>query len=127
MSISQLKYESTEDMHRLVSDSNRLPVVRTKGAAGKWQIILISGGLVTALAPMLRNQGDIWVWWTGSFLKYYPATILVTASTDTSFNTKLIILNQEEITHCYRCFSNETICLLACPLKQSFNVRLEIR
>ena len=104
-------------MHRLVSDSNRLPVVRTKGAAGKWQIILISGGLVTALAPILRNQGDIWVWWTGSFLKYYTTTIPVTASTDTSFNTKPIIRNREEITHCYRSLSNEIIWPLDPPPK----------
>ena len=117
MSISHLKYESTEDMLRLVRDPNRLPVVTTKGAAGKWQIIPISGGLVTALALILRNQGNIWVWWTVSFLKYYPATILITASTDTSFNIKPIIRNQEEITHCYRCFSNETIWPLDLPPK----------
>jgi trehalose 6-phosphate synthase/phosphatase len=100
LSISQLKYESSKGMNRFVSDSNRLSVVRAKGAADKCQIIPISCGLVTALAPILRNQGDIWVWWTGSSDKYFPNTIPVTASTDTSFNTKLIILNQEEITHC---------------------------
>ena len=117
MSISQLTYESTEDIHRLVSDSNRLPVVMTKGAADKCQITPISGGLVTALTPILNNQGDIRVWWTGSFIKYFPATILVTASTDTGFNIKPIILNQEEITHRYRCLSNETIWPLALPPK----------
>jgi len=109
LSISQLRYESTKDMNRLASDSNRLPVVMTKGSAGKCQIIPISRGLVTALAPILRNQGDIWIWWTVAFDKYYPDTIPVTASTDTGFNIKPIIRNQEEITHCCRCFSNETI------------------
>jgi trehalose-6-phosphate synthase len=79
-------------MHRPVSDSNRLPVVITKGAAGTCQIITISGGLVTALAPILHNQGDIQIWWPGSFIEYYPDTVPITASTDTSFNIKPIIL-----------------------------------
>ena len=104
-------------MNRLVSDSNRLPVVITKGAAGKWQIIQSSGGLVTALNPILRNQGDIQIWWPGSLIEYYPDTILVTANTDTSFNIKPIILDQKEITHCYRGFSNEIIRPLDLPPK----------
>jgi len=109
LSISQLKYESAKGINGLVILSNRLPVVLTKGAASKWQIIPSSGGPVTALAPILRDQGGMWIGWPGSFEKSYPDEILAKASKDTRFNIKPIILSQDEITRYYRGFSNETI------------------
>ena len=105
----QLKYESATNPNRLVIVSNRLPVVLIRGTAKKWQISPSSGGLVTALAPILRDQGGIWIGWPCSFDKYYPDSILATASEDTGFTIKPIVPSQEEITHYYRGFSNETL------------------
>jgi trehalose 6-phosphate synthase len=50
---------------RLIVVANRLPVTRVgQGASARWQ--RSSGGLVTALEPVLRNRGGVWVGWTGS-------------------------------------------------------------
>jgi len=121
----QLRYESSISLNRLVIVSNRLPVVLTRGAAEKWQILPSSGGLVTALAPILRDQGGIWIGWPGSFEKSYPDTILATASRDTGFNIKPIILSQEEITQYYKGFCNQTIWPLFhdLPSRCTFNPR----
>ncbi|HVT81118.1 MAG TPA: trehalose-6-phosphate synthase, partial [Phycisphaerae bacterium] len=45
--------------------SNRLPIVARKGEAG-WTSHLSAGGLVTALAPLLRRFGGMWIGWTGA-------------------------------------------------------------
>ncbi len=46
---------------RLIIVSNRLPVVLTRGEGGTWQASPGSGGLVTAMAPVLRNRGGSWI------------------------------------------------------------------
>lgn len=46
--------------------ANRLPVerIRTDAGADEWRIS--PGGLVTALEPVLREQGGIWIGWHGA-------------------------------------------------------------
>ena len=51
--------------HNLVIVSNRLPVVLQRTKDNGWAIQTGSGGLVTALAPVLRNRGGTWIGWTG--------------------------------------------------------------
>jgi len=51
--------------HRLVIVSNRLPVALRRDAQGRWEAEPGSGGLVTALAPVLRNRGGLWIGWPG--------------------------------------------------------------
>lgn len=48
----------------LVVASNRLPVVLER-ADGGWSVRPGSGGLVTALSPVLREHGGHWVGWPG--------------------------------------------------------------
>jgi trehalose 6-phosphate synthase len=50
---------------RLVIVSNRLPVVLDRGDEGRWRAKPGSGGLVTALAPVLRDRGGLWIGWPG--------------------------------------------------------------
>ena len=50
---------------RLIILSNRLPVVLSKTEEGTWQIEPASGGLVTALLPVLRDRGGHWIGWPG--------------------------------------------------------------
>jgi trehalose 6-phosphate synthase len=50
---------------RLVVVSNRLPIV-LKEEDGHWSMQKGSGGLVTALSPILKNRGGLWVGWTGT-------------------------------------------------------------
>jgi len=50
---------------RLVAVSNRLPVVLTRGEQGEWRLERSAGGLVTALEPLLRDRGGLWIGWPG--------------------------------------------------------------
>ena len=47
----------------LVVVANRLPVRRVDGAGSAWT--LSSGGLVTALVPVLRESSGVWIGWPG--------------------------------------------------------------
>jgi trehalose 6-phosphate synthase len=49
---------------RLVVVSNRLPVVLAS-RNGRWTLKPGSGGLVSALAPVLSHRGGVWVGWPG--------------------------------------------------------------
>lgn len=49
---------------RLISVSNRLPVV-LQSKEGGWEIKPAPGGLVTALGPILRSRGGVWIGWPG--------------------------------------------------------------
>lgn len=51
---------------RLVVVSNRLPFVLAKGEDGEWRITPGAGGLVTALLPVLRDRGGVWIGWPGA-------------------------------------------------------------
>jgi trehalose 6-phosphate synthase/phosphatase len=51
--------------NNLIIVSNRLPIVVDKTGNDGWLIQSGTGGLVTALAPVLRNRGGIWIGWSG--------------------------------------------------------------
>lgn len=53
------------DAQRLVVVSNRLPVAAARARDGAWVLLPGSGGLVTALAPVLESRGGVWVGWPG--------------------------------------------------------------
>ncbi|GMV27669.1 MAG: trehalose-phosphate synthase [Phycisphaerae bacterium] len=50
--------------HQLVIMANRLPLKRSGRGAGGWE--RSPGGLVTALDPVLRKRGGLWIGWDGS-------------------------------------------------------------
>ncbi len=50
----------------LVVVSNRLPVERRRDREGRWHWEPSSGGLVTALEPVVEQTGGVWIGWTGS-------------------------------------------------------------
>jgi trehalose 6-phosphate synthase len=54
--------------HRLLVVSNRLPIVLEKKSDG-WGLKPGSGGLVSALAPVLSHRGGLWVGWPGMALE----------------------------------------------------------
>ncbi len=57
---------------RLLLASNRLPVTLHRevpleaGEGGRWRVEAASGGLVTALAPVMKRRGGVWVGWPGA-------------------------------------------------------------
>jgi trehalose 6-phosphate synthase/phosphatase len=50
---------------RLVVVSNRLPLTLQKNDAGHWVTEKSSGGLASAMNPLLRRSGGIWIGWSG--------------------------------------------------------------
>ena len=96
---------------RLVIASNRLPVVLTKQADGTWASKPGSGGLVTALAPVLRNRGGVWIGWPGTVTDgesdIGPA--LAQATHDVGYTLSPVELTHEQHDKFYLGFSNEII------------------
>jgi trehalose 6-phosphate synthase len=56
----------------LVVVSNRLPFVLVRDESGATRVEPGSGGLVTALQPILRNRGGRWIGWTGGTSEEAP-------------------------------------------------------
>jgi trehalose 6-phosphate synthase/phosphatase len=98
----------TREIRRLVVVSNRLPVIMSKSSAG-WRCNPGSGGLVTALAPVLRNRGGLWIGWPGTTEKEGVAAALSEATNDTGYALVPVALTTKEVDQYYRGFSNEVI------------------
>lgn len=93
---------------RLVVVSNRLPVVLSS-VDGRWQSEPGSGGLVTALAPVLRDRGGLWIGWPGTSVENGVRDALGKATGDTGYSLAPVPLSDEETDRYYRGFSNEVI------------------
>lgn len=50
---------------RILFVSNRLPIVAQRTSGG-WTSHASTGGLVTALVPLLKRSGGMWIGWTGT-------------------------------------------------------------
>ena len=96
----------------LVIASNRLPVSFEKGPNGL-QVKQSSGGLVTALEPLLREHGGIWVGSAGT--EQDPQSSeqirreLAELSREHHYRYEPIALTQEEHAKYYEGFSNEIV------------------
>lgn len=96
---------------RLVVVSNRLPVV-LKRENGKWSSIPGSGGLVTALGPVLKDRGGIWIGWPGTreHIDMKAARqILGPASEESGYRLFPVCLTADELENYYEGFANTTI------------------
>ncbi len=101
--------QSPNGMHRrLVVVSNRLPVVLSK-RAGDWDAQAASGGLITALAPVLRNRGGTWIGWPGTSEIDEIREALDEASGDAGYSLEPVRLPEDVIDGYYHGFSNEII------------------
>ncbi|MBN2091359.1 trehalose-6-phosphate synthase [candidate division KSB1 bacterium] len=100
-------------MHeRVVIVSNRLPIVITQDSEGKWKIEPGSGGLVTALAPVLRNRGGIWIGWPGTVQENnvnHINKLIKDATKDTGYELIPVFLSAAEQDKYYMGFSNEVL------------------
>ena len=98
--------------NRLVIVSNRLPIVLCKDNAGEWQIEPGSGGLVTAMAPVLKNRGGLWIGWTGTDVSDGIEEIELLLSDTTKglgYTFKPVTLTNEDVEGFYYGFANEII------------------
>jgi len=95
---------------KLTVVSNRLPfsVVREEG---EWRVVPGTGGLVTALRPVLRNRGGRWIGWSGVAEEELPDVVALFASSRERFGYDLVPvgLSETERDPFYLGFSNEVV------------------
>ncbi len=96
------------DSRKLIIASNRLPFVfERKGDS--WKLIPGSGGLVTALAPVLRDRGGVWIGWPGITGAVDISDQLSFASNTAGFSMKPVHLEEEDVRRYYIGLSNEVL------------------
>ncbi len=99
---------------RLVVVSNRLPIVLNRTGHREWKIQPGSGGLVTALGPVLRHRGGLWIGWLGlpesdCPSEEYLKDLISSGTHQTGYSLNHIHLCKEEIDRYYQGFSNEIL------------------
>ena len=102
---------SATEGKRLIIVSNRLPVVINRDHEGSVQVQPGTGGLVTAMAPVLRNRGGVWVGWPGTLVedRLNLDEALAAATHNCGYTLKPVLLTREEKDNYYRGFANEII------------------
>jgi len=94
---------------KLVIVSNRLPISLIKDNRGNWQVKPSSGGLVTALAPVLRDMGGLWIGWPGTMEDVNLNKLLKQGSQNVGYLLKPVTLSADEMDKYYYGFSNEIL------------------
>lgn len=94
--------------NRLLVVSNRLPVT-VADEGGRAHLFPGSGGLVTALSPILTERGGLWVGWPGSGEEKTIRGLIDEYNLDQPFPLQPVILSDEEEKKYYRGFANETL------------------
>ncbi|MBD3366858.1 MAG: trehalose-6-phosphate synthase [Candidatus Eisenbacteria bacterium] len=95
-------------IERLVVVSNRLPIVLSKDD-GAWHVEPGSGGLVTALAPVLKDRGGLWIGWPGTTYEEGLNDALRSHEDSVGYSLVPISLTAREVEQHYRGFSNEVV------------------
>ena len=113
-------------LERLMIVSNRLPVVfQREDDRLTWRSG--SGGLVTALAPVLRDRGGLWIGWSGlpSSDQDEVDDALSESSAATGYELKAVPLTEEELELYYHGFANEVLWPLFHDLQSHCNFQPE--
>ncbi len=94
---------------RIVAVSNRLPIRLVRGAQG-WEVRSGEGGLVTALAPVLRNRGGLWIGWSGGTDDDADLSgLMERASHEAGYWLHPVSLSAQDVADYYYGFANEII------------------
>jgi trehalose 6-phosphate synthase len=99
---------ATPSEKRLIIVSNRLPI-SLKKEQGRWQALPSSGGLVTALGPVLRNRGGLWIGWPGMGHLPDARRVLDKATRGIGYTMIPVSLTGEDLELYYYGFSNEIV------------------
>jgi len=104
-------YTSTndQDVSRLVIVSNRLPVTIRNKENDSWEIIPGSGGLVTALSPIMSQHKGAWIGWSGISSTVELKHELEKSRAEMGYELKLVPLSNIEVQKYYLGFSNEIL------------------
>lgn len=96
--------------NRIILVSNRLPFVLKKVEEEAWLAEASSGGLITALVPVLQKQGGVWIGWSGAVGDDENIeAALRNAEAESGYELKAVQLSKEEVHNFYDGFSNEIV------------------
>jgi trehalose 6-phosphate synthase len=95
-------------VERLVVVSNRLPIVLFR-EGGAWRVEPGAGGLVTAIAPVLRDRGGLWIGWPGTTDARALEAIESAEPEGIGYQLHPVVLTEEELAKYYHGFSNEIL------------------
>jgi len=98
------------EFDKTVIVSNRLPIVLEKKADG-WEVHAGSGGLVQAVAPILKEHGGLWVGWPGIAADEAEGwrEVAQEAVAKTGYELSPVPLSREEVERFYLGFSNSVL------------------
>lgn len=109
----------------LVVVSNRLPVAVYQDESKEWNVKASPGGLVTALSPIIKRSGGMWIGWPGCSSEA-PAGELLSRFSDTQeYRLVPVSVTEKEVAKYYRGFSNKTLWPLFHDLLGHFSFDLE--
>jgi trehalose 6-phosphate synthase/phosphatase len=95
---------------RLLVVSNRLPFSVQAAPGGRFKVEAGSGGLVTALLPVLRNRGGIWIGWPGTAgSSPQLRSALNVAGKGAGCDLTAVSLSEADVHDFYHGFSNEVV------------------
>ena len=94
------------DLGKFIIVSNRLPIVLEKTDSG-WEVHPGSGGLVQAVAPILKEKGGLWIGWPGvSGEEEGWREVAAEAVAKTGYELLPVPLSEGEVDRFYFGFSN---------------------
>jgi trehalose 6-phosphate synthase len=94
---------------RLVIVSNRLPIIVEDAPDGGRRVVSGSGGLVTAMGPVLQDRGGKWVGWLGGSDIEDTEPALEDAAADLGYHFEPVDLTSEEVEGFYEGFANAVL------------------
>jgi trehalose 6-phosphate synthase len=96
---------------RLIIVSNRLPMTMSRDENGRWVAKPGSGGLVTAMAPVLKDRGGVWVGWPGTTEEQGVDIVglMTGAARDSGYTLRPVMISAKEKHDFYHGFANEII------------------
>ena len=100
-----------KEKSRLIVVSNRLPVVVKNSIDNIYELSQSVGGLVTAMTPVLKRDGGIWVGWAGNYKeeKVDIESLLKQEVKDLDYKYKPVDINLNDYELYYKGFSNEVL------------------
>ncbi len=101
-----------ESSEKIIIVSNRIPCSLSLGDSGAVKYKKGIGGLVTALDPILRKNGGIWIGWDGQTTDKFTGIKQICITDEcgkTRYSVECVHLNEKEIKNYYHGFSNRSI------------------
>jgi trehalose 6-phosphate synthase/phosphatase len=95
-------------MNRLIVVSNRLPFALDSAAEDLWTVTPATGGLVSAVEPVLRDRGGTWIGWPG-IAGEIPKEPLAKATRNAGYKVVPVALTETERDEFYYGYSNGVI------------------